>query len=98
MSQEVINLLWAVAFSLIGGVLGIALVLASAALLPPVLNRLTPHIDEEAEIARGNVAVAQYFGRVVSACILGVSLVVAAAVLGGLIAGLHGLPATPTGQ
>jgi hypothetical protein len=36
------------------------------------------------------VAVAQYFGRVVSASILGISIVVAAAVLGGLLAALHG--------
>jgi hypothetical protein len=33
--------------------------------------------------------VAEYFGRVVSAAILGVSIVVAAAVLSGVIAALH---------
>jgi hypothetical protein len=35
------------------------------------------------------VAVAEYFGRVVAACIIGVSIVVAAAVIGGIIAALY---------
>jgi hypothetical protein len=83
------NMIWAVAFSLLGGVIGIALVLAASAFLPRLINRLTPAIDEEKEIARGNVAVAQYFGRVVAAAIIGVSVVVAAAVLAGIIAALH---------
>ena len=59
-------------------------------LLPKIMDRLTPNLDEEKEIARGNVAVAQYFGRVVAAGIIGMSIIVAAAVLGGLIAALHG--------
>ena len=57
--------------------------------MPKMMNRLTPNIDEEKEIARGNVAVAEYYGRVVGACIIGVSVVIAAAVLGGLISALH---------
>jgi hypothetical protein len=83
------NMLWAVAFSLLGGIVGIVLILAASALLPRFIERVTPAIDEEKEIARGNVAVAQYFGRVVSAAIIGVSVVVAAAVLAGVIAALH---------
>jgi hypothetical protein len=81
---------WAVAFVVVGAVIGILLVMASTVVLPKLLNRLTPNVDEEKEIVRGNQAVAEYFGRVVAACILGISLVVAAAVLGGLIAALHG--------
>ena len=38
---------------------------------------------------RGNRAVADYFGRIVAASIIGISIVVAAAVLGGIIAGLY---------
>jgi hypothetical protein len=38
---------------------------------------------------RGNTAVAEYYGRIVGAVILGLSIVVAAAVLGGVIAALH---------
>ncbi len=82
------NMLWAVAFSLLGGVVGIALMLAATAVLPRLVERVTPAIDEEKEIARGNVAVAQYFGRVVAAAIIGVSIVVAAAILSGVIAAL----------
>lgn len=90
MNPVVVDMLWAAAFSLLGGVVGIALVLAASALLPRLINRLTPALDEEKEIARGNVAVAQYFGRVVAASVIGVSIVVAAAVLGGILAALHG--------
>ena len=83
------NIGWAVIFSIVGGVVGIALVLASTRILPRLIERMTPKLDEEKEIARGNMAVAHYFGIVVGASILGVSLVVAAAVLGGVIAALH---------
>ena len=74
---------------LVGGVVGIVLVLASSLVLPRLIERMTPNIDEDKEIARGNVAVAHYFGRVVGASIIGMSIVVAAAVFGGIIAALH---------
>lgn len=80
------NFGWAIALIALGGMVGIALVAFGAALLPRLLNRVTPHIDEEKEIVRGNVAVAEYFGRIVAAGIIGLSIVVAAAVLGGIIA------------
>jgi hypothetical protein len=88
-SDAIINIGWAVVFSIVGGLVGIALVIAASTVLPKLIDRFTPNLDEGKEIARGNVAVAQYFGRVVGASILGVSLVVAAAVLGGIIAALH---------
>jgi hypothetical protein len=80
---------WAILFALIGALLGIALVLLAAAFVPRVLDKFTPSIDEGREIVRGNTAVAQYFGLVCGAAILGLSIVVAAAVLGGIIAALH---------
>ncbi len=89
------NIGWAVIFSVIGALLGIVLVIASSLWLPRLIDRMTPNLDEEKEIARGNVAVAEYFGRVVSASILGISIVVAAAILGGLLAALHGSEAVP---
>jgi len=61
------------------GVLGprrshrIALILVASMFLPRFIERLTPNIDEDKEIARGNVAVANYFGRVVGASIIGIS-------------------------
>jgi hypothetical protein len=80
---------WAVIYSLLGGLVGIFLVIVASALMPRLINRFTPALDEEKEIARGNQAVAEYFGRVVAACIVGVSLVIAAAVAAGVIAALH---------
>lgn len=88
-SQQMVAIAWAVAYAVIGGLVGALLVLAASAVLPRLIDRMTPNIDEEKEIVRGNVAVAEYFGRVVSAGILGVSIVVAAAILGGLIAALR---------
>jgi len=89
MSEVTRNIGWAVVFSFVGGVVGIALVLVSSLVLPQLIERMTPNIDEEKEIARGNTAVAEYFGRIAAASIIGMSVVVAAAVLGGVIAALY---------
>ena len=89
MPETILNIGWAMIFSIAGGLIGMALVIASSLMLPGFIDRLTPNIDEQKEIARGNTAVAEYFGRVVAAAIIGVSIVAAAAVLGGIIAALH---------
>ena len=89
MSEVVQNIGWAVVFSIVGGVVGVGLVLIAWLILPRLTERVTPNIDEEKEIVRGNTAVAHYFGRVVAASIIGVSIVIGAAVLGGVIAALH---------
>ena len=67
MNQVAQNIGWAVVFSFIGGIVGIALVLVSSLVLPRLIERMTPNIDEEKEIARGNTAVAEYFGRISAA-------------------------------
>ena len=89
MAETMSNIGWSVIFSVVGGLVGMALILLASVVVTRLMCRLTPNIDEEKEIVRGNVAVAEYFGRVVGACILGLSIVVAAAVLGGIIAALH---------
>jgi small-conductance mechanosensitive channel len=89
MTETFNNIGWSLVFSIIGAVIGIILLIVSSLALPALINRMTPNIDEEKEIARGNSAVGEYFGRVVGAAILGVSIIVAAAVLGGIIAALH---------
>jgi len=89
MIETVSNIGWSILFSFIGGLVGIALVMMASAVIPKLMDRLTPNIDEEKEIARGNSAVAEYYGRIVSACIIGVSIVIGAAVLGGVISALH---------
>ena len=89
MIETISNIGWSLVFSLVGGLVGIVLVLLASAVVPRMMNRLTPNIDEEKEILRGNGAVAEYYGRVVGACIVGVSVVIAAAVLGGILSALH---------
>ena len=83
------NIGWAIVFSVVGGLVGMMLVLLASVVVPKLIDRFTPNMDEQKEIIRGNSAVAEYYGRLVSAAILGVSIVVAAAVLGGVIAALH---------
>ena len=83
------NIGWSLIFSITGALIGIILLILSTLVLPALVNRMTPNIDEQKEIARGNSAVGEYFGRVVGSAILGVSIIVAAAVLGGIIAALH---------
>ena len=89
MIETIRNIGWSIVFSVVGGLIGMVLVIVASFIVPRVIDRLTPNIDEQKEIARGNSAVAEYFGRLVSAAILGVSIVVAAAVLGGIMAALH---------
>ena len=87
--EVALNIGWAVIFSMVGCLVGILMVLAGSIVLPKLIERMTPNIDEEKEIVRGNVAVGEYFGRIASAAIIGISIVVAAAILGGVIAALH---------
>jgi uncharacterized membrane protein YjfL (UPF0719 family) len=89
MLDTVRNIGWSMVFSFIGGLIGMVLVLIASLIVPRLINRLTPDIDEDKEIVRGNTAVAEYYGRIVGAVILGLSIVVAAAVLGGVMAALH---------
>ncbi|MCJ7785018.1 MAG: DUF350 domain-containing protein [Desulfobacterales bacterium] len=89
MIETIRNIGWSIVFSVVGGLLGMVLLIVASDIVPRVIDRLTPNIDEQKEIARGNSAVAEYFGRLVSAAILGVAIVVAAAVLGGIMAALH---------
>ncbi len=89
MLQTISNIGWSLIFSVVGGLVGIALVLISTAFIPGLVDKLTPNIDDQKEIARGNRAVAEYYSRVVGCVILGISMVIAAAVLGGVLAALH---------
>lgn len=76
---------WVLLFTLAAGLVGSVLFLFVGTLIPKFLNRLTPRIDEEKEIAQGNRAVAAYFGTVVGACIIGVAIVVASALVAGVL-------------
>lgn len=89
MSEAMINISWAVIFTAAGGFVGVCLVLLSTLVVPRVLSRLSPSMNEEKEIAGGNRAVAEYFGRIVAAAIIGVSIVIAAAIYAGVMAALY---------
>jgi hypothetical protein len=73
---------------MVGGIMGILLILAATMFIPRILNKMTPNLNEDKEIARGNRAVAEYFGRVVGSTIIAIGIVIAAAILGGIIAAL----------
>lgn len=84
------NVLYGISFIIIGAAIGSFFVLMFTGFIHRIADKLTPNIDEDKEILRGNLAVAEYFGRVAAASIIGVSLVVAAAVLAGILSALHG--------
>jgi uncharacterized membrane protein YjfL (UPF0719 family) len=89
MLETIRNIGWSLVFSVVGAIIGMILVMVSSLIIPWLLDRMTPSIDEQKEIVRGNRAVAEYFGRLTGAAIIGVSVVIAAAVLGGILAALH---------
>ncbi len=89
MYETLANITWALVFALVGGAAGGFLLIWFSSRIPALLNKLTPNIDEGKEIIRGNRAVGDYFGRIVSAAILGVSIIIAAAVLAGVLAALR---------
>jgi hypothetical protein len=89
MKDALVNLGWASVFMVATAVVGGVLIMVAAMLIPKLLDRLTPDIDEEKEIARGNRAVAEYFGRLAAAAIIGVSIIIAAAIIGGIQFAVH---------
>lgn len=78
------NIAVAIVFTFLAGLLGMIFMFVGVAILPKMLDRLTPNINEEKEMVRGNVAVANYFGRVVQAAIIGMSIIIAAAIMAGI--------------
>ncbi len=85
MRDMIMNLGWATVFMAVSAAVGVVLIMVAARVIPKFLDRLTPAIDEEKEIARGNRAVAEYFGRLGAAAIIGISIIIAAAIIGGML-------------
>ena len=85
MKDVIANFGWASVFMVVSAAVGVALILGATLVIPKILDRLVPAIDEEKEIARGNRAVAEYFGRLAAAAIIGVSIIIAAAIIGGIL-------------
>jgi len=82
--NTITNILWAVVFSFVGAGIGIYLFIKISQKIPKIFDKITPNIDEDKEMIRGNLAVAEYFGKIVSAGIIGISIIIAAAVIAGL--------------
>ena len=72
-----VSLVW----TAVGLIVGIISATIGAFLVPKIIDKLTPDIDEEKEIKKGNLAVAQYFGLITAAVIIGMMIVIAAAIL-----------------
>ena len=85
MKDMIANFGWASVFMVVSAAVGVVLILAATLAIQKLLDRLTPAIDEEKEIARGNRAVAEYFGRLGAAAIIGISIIIAAAIIGGIL-------------
>ena len=75
----------AVAYTVMCGLLGMAMMSLAAFVIPRVVNKVTPNIDDEKEILRGNIAVGTYVGMVTAAVIIGMSIILAAAIIAGLM-------------
>jgi hypothetical protein len=75
----------AVAYTIIGGLVGVAMMAVAMRIIPGIVDKVTPNIDDEKEMLRGNLAVGTYVGLVTAAAILGLSVVVAAAIMAGLM-------------
>jgi hypothetical protein len=76
---------FAAAYTIIGGLLGLLLMIAASWVVPRIVDRLTPQIDDEKEILRGNLAVATYVGGITQAVIIGLSIIVAASIVAGMM-------------
>ena len=79
------DLVLTVFYTLLGGFLGITMMAIASFILPKIVDRLTPNIDDEKEILRGNLAVATYVGQITQAVIIGVSIIMAAAIIAGIL-------------
>jgi len=79
------NVVTGTVFTILGAILGILFMLLGVLIIPRIVNMLTPNIDEEREIIRGNQAVARYFGGIVQATIIGMSIIIGAAIIAGLL-------------
>lgn len=70
-------------YTLVSGIAGLFLMFVSTYFVPRIVDRLTPAIDDQNEMLRGNLAVASFTGQVNQAVIIGVSIVIAAAIIAG---------------
>jgi hypothetical protein len=80
-----VTILASVVYVLLAGVIGILFMALATFIVPHLVDRMTPRINDEKEIAKGNLAVATYVGQITQAVIIGMSIIVAAAVIAGIL-------------
>ena len=85
MAVSVDNMIVGATFTLLGIVIGMIALVVTAAFAPRLVNMLTPRINEEKEMLRGNVAVARYFGGIVQSIILGIAIIIGASIIAGIL-------------
>jgi hypothetical protein len=79
------NLGLGVGYALLCGILGMCMMGLAAFIIPKIVDKVTPDIDDEKELLRGNVAMGVYTGLVTGAVILGISIIIAASIIAGLM-------------
>ena len=79
------NVVVGAVFTVIAAAMGLFFLLLGAYAVPKIVDKLTPNINEEKEIVRGNMAVAHYFGGIVQAVIIGMSIIIGAAIIAGFM-------------
>jgi hypothetical protein len=79
------NLGLGVGYTILCGILGMCLMGLAAFIIPKIVDRVTPDIDDEKELLRGNVAMGVYTGIITGAVILGIAIIVAASIIAGLM-------------
>ncbi|MEM3399240.1 MAG: hypothetical protein QXP42_00200 [Candidatus Micrarchaeia archaeon] len=82
--EIITNLLLAVVYTVVGAVLGMLFLSIATLIVPRIVDMITPKIDDEKEMLRGNLAVATYVAQITQAVIIGMSIIIAAAVIGGI--------------
>ena len=78
-------LLVEIAYIIIGGAVGIAMMLFASFIVPRIMGMMTPRINEEKEIVRGNLAVASYYGQITQGVIIAIGIIIAAAVIAAIL-------------
>jgi uncharacterized membrane protein YjfL (UPF0719 family) len=80
--------LWLVPlFIALSSIVGIIILILVTAAAKKIVEGLTPHYDEEKEIKKGNQAVAEYSGRLIQSVIIGISIIIGAAIIAAGIPG-----------
>jgi hypothetical protein len=74
----------------VGGVVGVVLVLIAALIVPRLIEVLTPDLRRAKALARDSGGSLGYYGPIVAGAIVAVGVVIAAAVLGAILAVLTG--------